>query len=133
MKPAEFERLWTVIEPLLPPEQPKPKGGRPRISDKNVLRGILFILETGTPWEKLPLAMGCGSGMTCWRRLREWQQAGVWDRLHRLLLRELNAAGAFEWDRFSVDSGTVPAPRGARKQAQIRQTKGKAGPNDTSP
>ncbi len=58
MKPAEFERFWTIIEPILPPEPPKPKGGRPRCSDKEALRGILFILETGTPWEKLPREWG---------------------------------------------------------------------------
>ncbi len=132
MKSAKFERLWTLVKPLLPPQRPKPKGGRPRVSDKEALRGILFILETGTPWEKLPLEMGCGSGMTCWRRLREWQQAGVWDRLHKLLLSELNAADAFDWERFSVDSGTVPAPRGARKQGQILRTKAKAELKDTS-
>lgn len=132
MKPAEFERLWTHIEPLLPPELPKPKGGRPRVNNKDALRGILFILETVTPWERLPMELGCGCGMTCWRRLREWQRAGVWERLHALLLRELNAANAFEWERFAVDSGTVPAPRGARKQAPIPPTKARAGQSGTS-
>src|SRR5947199_8681035 len=77
------DALWAEIQPLLPPEPPKPKGGRPRLPDRAALTGIIFVLRTGIPWEWLPQEMGCGSGMTCWRRLREWQQAGVWHRLVR--------------------------------------------------
>lgn len=80
--------LWERIEPLLPRHTPKPQGGRPRTSDHTVLTGILFVLKTGIPWEYLPQELGC-SGMTCWRRLRDWQQAGVWERLHRVLLDDL--------------------------------------------
>ena len=80
------DELWEMIEPLLPPEPPKPKGGRPRIPNRKALTGVLFVLKTGIPWEDLPQEMGCGSGMTCWRRLRDWQQAGVWDSLHQKLL-----------------------------------------------
>ena len=65
------DELWEQIEPLLPPEPPKPKGGRPRIPDRQALTGVLFVLKTGIPWEDLPQEMGCGSGMTCWRRLRQ--------------------------------------------------------------
>jgi len=70
-KPLVTDELWTVIEPLLPTQAPKPKGGRPRVSDRAALTGILFVLKTGIPWEILPQEMGCGSGMTCWRRLKE--------------------------------------------------------------
>jgi transposase len=76
------DELWEVVEPLLPEEPPKPKGGRPRIDDRAALTGILFVLKSGIPWEMLPQEMGCGSGMTCWRRLKEWNEAGVWERLH---------------------------------------------------
>ncbi len=78
--------LWTFIAPLLPPEPPKPKGGRPRIADRAALTGILFVLKSGIPWEMLPQELGCGSGMTCWRRLRDWQCAGVWRQFHKALL-----------------------------------------------
>ena len=63
------EELWSKIEPLLPADPPHPKGGRPRVSNRVALRGILFVLKSGIPWEMLPQEMGCGSGMTCWRRL----------------------------------------------------------------
>src|SRR5213083_1110650 len=72
------DALWAEIQPLLPPEPPKPKGGRPRLPDRAALTGILFVLHSGIPWEMLPQEMGCGSGMTCWRRLRDWHEAGVW-------------------------------------------------------
>ena len=103
------DELWEVIGPLLPPEPPKPKGGRPRISNRAALTGILFVLKTGLQWEMLPQEMGCGSGMTCWRRLRDWQEAGVWEKIHKLLLDKLNEAGEIGWSRACVDSATVPA------------------------
>src|SRR5262249_20696877 len=81
--------LWAVIDPLLPPEWPKPKGGRPPVPHRAALSGILFVLKSGIPWEVLPQEMGSGSGMTCWRRLRDWQAAGVWTRLHCVLLDRL--------------------------------------------
>src|ERR671929_204355 len=105
------DELWAVIEPLLPPEPPKPKGGRPRVPDRAALTGIVFVLRSGIPWELLPQEMGCGSGVTCWRRLREWQQAGVWDRLHQSLLDRLGRADQIDWSRASLDSRLVPAKR----------------------
>ncbi len=98
------DALWARIAPLIPPEPPKPKGGRPRVSDRAALTGILFVLKTGIPWEYLPAEMGCGSGMTCWRRLRDWYQAGVWRRLHQVLVEELAHADRVDWDRAAVDS-----------------------------
>lgn len=78
-----------IVEPLLPPPQPKPRGGRPPVSNRAALTGILFVLRSGIPWEMLPQEMGRGSGVTCWRRLRDWQEAGVWERLHQTLLEHL--------------------------------------------
>jgi transposase len=73
----------------LPPEEPKPEGGIPRIDDRAALSGIIFVLKSATPWEMLPQEMGCASGVTCWQRLRDWEEAGVWERLHRELLNRL--------------------------------------------
>jgi transposase len=115
------DELWAVIEPLLPPEPLKPKGGRPRLSDRAVLSGIIFVLKSGIPWEMLPQEMGCGSGMTCWRRLRDWQQAGVWERLHQELLTRLQGADKLDWSRASLDSASIAAKRGANSPARIRR------------
>jgi transposase len=115
------DELWEVIEPLLPEEPPKPQGGRPRIDDRAALTGILFVLKSGIPWEMLPKEMGCGSGMTCWRRLKEWHEAGVWEELHRTLLDRLGKADQLDWERASLDSASVPAPGGAERAARIRR------------
>jgi transposase len=121
-KPLVSNELWEVIEPLLPVEPPKPKGGRPRLPDRATLTGILFVLRSGIPWELLPQEMGCGSGVTCWRRLRDWQRAGVWDRLHRTLLDRLGRADRIDWSRASLDSRLVPAKRGAKLPGGTRRT-----------
>lgn len=80
-RPILTDDLWTFIEPLLPVHPPSPYGGRPRINDRAALTGILYVLNTGVPWKCLPRDLGCGSGMSCWRRLRAWQAAGVWQRI----------------------------------------------------
>lgn len=120
-KPLVSDTLWERIEPLLPAEPAKPKGGRPRLPDRACLTGIVFVLRSGIPWEMLPHELGCGSGMTCWRRLRDWQAAGVWDRLHRALLDELGAAGAIDWERACIDSASIPAKKGVRRPDPTRR------------
>ena len=115
------DELWEIIEPPLPPEPPKPRGGRPRVEDRAALAGIIFVLKRGIPWEMLPKEMGCGSGSTCWRRLRDWQEAGVWEELHRVLLDLLGKADRIDWERASLDSASVPAKRGARRSARTRR------------
>ena len=89
--------------------------------DRAALTGILFVLRTGIPWEMLPQEMGCGSGMTCWRRLRDWQEAGVWDRFHQVLLDQLGEADRIDWSRASIDSSSVPSPGGAKKPGKIQR------------
>lgn len=109
------DELWSVIEPLIPKHLPHPRGGRPPVSDRMALTGILFVLKSGIPWEMLPQEMGCGSGMTCWRRLRDWQSAGVWEKLHKSLLDRLRKADQIDWSRATVDSSTVRAVGGGEK------------------
>src|ERR1700712_509053 len=113
--------LWAVVEPLLPPARPRPKGGRPPVSDRAALTGILFVLRTGLPWAYLPAEMGCGAGLTCWRRLRDWQQAGVWAALHRALLEHLEAAGQLDWSRAALDSASVAAKKGDPRRVPTRR------------
>jgi transposase len=126
-KPLVSDELWEVIEPLLPPERPKPKGGRPPVENRAALTGIIFVLKTGIPWEMLPQEMGCGSGVTCWRRLRDWQEAGVWERLHRVLLDRLGEADQVDWTRAALDSASVPAKRGAMRLGQIQRIRANRG------
>ncbi len=110
-KPLVSDELWELIQPLLPPPKPRRQRypGRKPLSDRPVLTGVLFVLKSGIPWEMLPQEMGCGSGMTCWRRLRDWQEAGVWQRLHELLLSKLRAADQIDWSQAVVDGGSVRA------------------------
>ncbi|MEU1307727.1 IS5 family transposase [Streptomyces cinnamoneus] len=105
------DELWSLIDPLLPEPAPKRAEGRPRVPDRQALCGILFVLHTGIQWEYLPQELGFGSGMTCWRRLAAWNEAGVWDQLHRVLLRKLRAAGKLDWSRAVIDSSHVRAAR----------------------
>jgi transposase len=104
--------LWARVAPLLPVRPRRLRSpGRRRLPDRQVLCGILFVLHTGIQWEFLPRQLGFGSGMTCWRRLQEWNEAGVWARLHEVLLAELHAADRLGWSRTVVDSSHVRAAR----------------------
>src|SRR6266851_2151301 len=111
------DALWSRIERLLPkpPRRRFKNMGRPRVSDRAALTGILFVLRTGIPWQMLPKEMGCGSGSTCWRRLVRWQRAGVWRRLHAVLLAELRRRGRLDQRWSVIDSGSVRAMRGGKK------------------
>jgi transposase len=113
------EALWDVIEPLLPSPKPKAQGGRPRVPDRACLKGILFVLRSGIPWEMLPKELGCGSGMTCWRRLRDWHEAGIWDLIHFALLDWLSRYSRIDWSRAVVDSCSVRAVFGGSRRARI--------------
>ena len=131
-KPLLPDELWQIIEPILPKQEPSPKGGRPPVGNRDVLTGILFVLKTGIPWEYLPQEMGCGSGMTCWRRLRDWQKAGIWDKVHNVLLNKLRESDQIDFSRAVVDSGSVRAVFGGRKQVRIPRIDGNWAPNTTS-
>jgi transposase len=102
--------LWAVLEPLLP-ERVHQRIGRRRVDDRIAFTAILFVLVTGLPWRVLPREIGC-SGVTAWRPLRDWQAAGVWDRLHREMLRRLNALGRLDWSTGVVDASHIRALRG---------------------
>jgi transposase len=103
------DALWDLVEPFLPIPPRRPTGGRPRVPDRACLTGILFVLRSGIPWQMLPHELGCGSGMTCWRRLRDWQDAGTWDLVHFALLDWLARHHQIDWSRAVVDSCSVRA------------------------
>src|ERR1051326_4061315 len=108
-KPLVSETLWETIAPLIPPAPPKPKGGAPRVPDRAVLGGIIFVLRSGIPWEMLPREMGCGSGVTCWRRLRSRQRRRVWKKLLHALLDRLGSEGLIDWEKACIDSQSYRA------------------------
>ncbi len=103
------DAFWRRIQSLLPARPPRPRGGRPPADDRAGLRGIIFVLETGIQWVELPQEVFGVSGMTCWRRLRDWYEAGVWQRLQQQLLRALRRRGRLDLRRASVDSSSVRA------------------------
>lgn len=118
-KPLVSDELWTIIEPHLPIKPRKKRNpGRKPVPHRDCLTGILFVLMTGIQWEMLPQEMGCGCGMTCWRRLRDWQKAGVWHTVHRILLNQLRKADQIDFSRAAVDSATVRAVGAGEKRDQ---------------
>ncbi len=120
-KPILSDELWEIVKRLIPEVERRYRyPGRKRIPDREVLTGILFVLKTGIPWEDLPQEMGCGSGVTCWRRLNEWQEQGVWARLHEVLLAKLNAADQIDFERAAIDSSHVRAFGGAMAPARAQ-------------
>jgi len=129
------EQLWQAVQPLLPAPAPR-YGGRPRVDDRAALAGIVYQLRTGVPWRLLPVReLGCGSPVTCWRRLRDWQRAGVWRRLHQVLLDQLGRDGQLDWSRASLDSLSVRAKRGRANRpepARPRQARVQVPPADRS-
>ena len=130
-KPLLPDGLWAILEPILPPQVPSSKGGRPPITHRQALTGILFVLKTGIQWEDLPVEMNCGCGMSCWRRLRDWQLDGTWEKIHATLLERLDDAGRLDWQRCVIDSSSVRAVFGGSMSAPIRRIAGKTGASTT--
>jgi transposase len=125
------DELWEQIRPMLPRPRFCPEGGRPRLSDRACLTGIVFVLRTGTPWRFIPRELGCGSGVTCWRRLRDWTKAGVWKRVHAKLLRAMEAQGLVDPRFGMVDSQSARAILGGRTPDPTPRIAGKKAANVT--
>jgi transposase len=132
--PVLDDGLWKIIKPCLPPPKKRRRRhpGRKPLDPRRVLQGILFVLRAGIPWEDLPQELGCGSGMTCWRHLRDWHRAGVFKQVFRSLLDRLNAQDKIEWSRGVVDSASVRALFGGSRPGPIQRTGGKKARNTTS-
>jgi len=110
------DELWEVAAPLVPVHVRDPRGGRPRVEDRVCFNAIVFVLFTGIAWQHLPRELGC-SPATAHRRLTEWQSAGLFERMHRELLRRLNAAGRIDWSTGVVDGSHIRALQGGLDRA----------------
>jgi len=113
------DALWSLIKPFLPSTPNRRQGGRPRVSERAGLTGIVFVLRSGIPWEMLPQELGYGSGMTCWRRLRDWQEAGIWQLIHFVILDWLARTESIDWSRAVLDGSSVRAVFGGRRLVPI--------------
>lgn len=111
------DEIWEMVAPLIPPPKKRRKDGkgRPRLEDRKVLTGIIFVLRTGIPWRHMPPELECGSGMTCLRRLREWHHKGVFQKLYEVLLAKLHSADKIDWSRAIIDSAKTKSPSGGEK------------------
>jgi len=129
MKPLVTDALWERLEPLLPPPPVRRFRfpGRKPLDYRKILTGILFVLKTGMAWDDLPAELGCGCGKTCHHYLRLWHQAGVWRRLHALLLAELNGADQIDWGRALIDASFAKAPEGGEDTGPNPTDRGKSG------
>lgn len=124
------DALWRRVRPLLPPDPPKPRGGRPRVPDRVVLAGIVYRLRTGCQWKALPREFGSGS--TCHLRFQAWRRAGVFTRIFQLLLRYYHKRRHIQWRWAALDSVTVKAPKGGLIRDRIRPTGGSGARSATS-
>lgn len=128
------DELWTLIEPNFPAPKPRRQRypGRKPLDRRKVLTGILFVLRSGIPWEMLPQEMGCGSGMSCWRYLCAWQEVGVWQKIHEILLANLRETEQIDWSRAVVDSSSIRAVFGGFKRGLTLRTDARWARNTTS-
>ena len=115
------EALWEEIEPLLPPSS-RAETGRPPVDNKKALRGIIFVLRFGVPWQAVPTDAFGVSGSSCWRRFREWTAAGVWPEVHRRLLNRLGKLDGIDLQHVVVDSQSVRAVKGGITPDRTRRT-----------
>jgi len=126
------DELRARLEPLIPAHPRRFRyPGRRRADDRAALEGILYVVRTGIGWNRLPTTLFGASGATCWRRLAEWQEAGVWQQLHETLLAELRAAGLLDLSAMLVDSTHLRALKGGTTPGRARSTDANPAPSIT--
>jgi transposase len=121
------DELWDSVAPFLPEHPASPKGGRPRVPDRDCLRGIVFVLREGIRWQSLPKEMACGSGSTCWRRFHEWSDHGIFHKAHCHLLAVLGERGMLNLERAVIDSASCRAQEGGEHTGPNPTDRGKRG------
>ena len=120
------DEQWQLMEPLLPePKRRRDNRGRPWAPNRPCFEGILWILQTGAAWRFLPDEFP--SPATCWRRLKQWEEEGVWLNAWRTLLGALDAEGLLQWDEAFLDGSFAPAKKGAMQSAKPSAAKAQSG------
>jgi len=123
--------LWNLIEPILPPDKPPGTNGRPRVPNRTVLNGILYVLRTGCQWKMIPRQYGSGS--TCHRRFQTWVRAGIFERIWRVCLKHYDDLRGIDWRFQSLDGVIISAPvKGGAKSEKTRPIGANWAPSDTS-
>ena len=112
------DEQWQRVAPHLPMHPPSPKGGRPRVEDRECLEGLLWLLRTGAAWQKIPVDLPSGS--TCWRRLQEWSGESVLPELHAILIEELGELGRLDLEELLADATFIRAKKGATRWEKPR-------------
>jgi transposase len=112
------DEQWERIAPYFPEHPPSPKGGRPRVPDRDCLEGILWLIRTGARWQDIPVDLPSGS--TCWRRLHEWASEGILEDIRARLLRELDARGRIDFEQLLADATFIRAKKGATRLGKPR-------------
>ena len=110
-----LDAMWERVRPLLPARSPSPKGGRPFADDKACFAGVVYALRNGIRWNDMPDQFP--SGVTCWRRHRDWTAAGVWDRVWQLVIEELVAAGEVDASELVIDATFAESRKGGHVRA----------------
>jgi transposase len=116
---------WEKIKPFLPEPKRSKKGGRPPKGNRECLEGILWVLRSGARWQDLPKHFPSAS--TCWRRLRDWERAGLWLKIWRAFLGELDENGRLDWSETFADGSFAPAKKGATASARPSAAKVRSG------
>lgn len=119
------EKMWEKILPLLPELPKSQRGGRPWADNRKVFEGILWILRTGARWKDLPKEFPSPS--TCWRRLQRWEDEGVWLKIWRAYLRQLDERKQLKWSECFMDGSFAPAKKGATQLAKPSAGKAQSG------
>ena len=123
-KPYLTDEQWVMIADLFADPDPSPKGGRPRVPPRECLEGVLWVLHSGARWKDLPFHFP--SPATCWRRLKEWSESGVFTAAWRRLLGKLDRLRGINWEEAIGDGAFCPAKRGAPALPTARMATGQS-------
>lgn len=104
------DQQWEQIRRYLPKQEPRPKGGRPRVADRPIMEGILWILRSGARWKDLPKEFP--AYQTCHRRFQEWVALGCFQKALRGLGRSLVLSGAIDRSELFIDGSFSSAKKG---------------------